>query len=454
MARCQRLCTFNSTTAQGRTRTQRSRPIFVGSSNVVSATPSKSPIFQWAILTTSVTSWPVAWRLEYGGLVHTRLPLFCRCCAGASPPPPHVELLNAVANVVGMLNPGGRRRWTGAPVRFFEGILGLAFDDGQEAGEGDDAPSRHTTTLHFKIARAHDMTGNLVPTVTCKSRYDDMLWSEPFRPFKDCPSGLSLSNIPKMKIKNLPEARMVMLESALNSSRFRVSTEEHKSNLRELRILQDGERHAFHWCDDGKFQCELEGFGESLSGDDDDDDDDDLLALEMPGEAPVTTVHGQRERRRLHKRGAAPAQTAVIVGNFIVFYVLPDPKARVKRRFGVGKVTRIIDQRSVEVHWWNSTDKTHFRGWKVWSGRGKSQAIQRHHIILARSEEHFFMAKRGSGRRSRGSAINLSLRPLINSGVHRMQANDGESGAAPDSDDEVLNFCQEDVALEEVEDFG
>ena len=84
-------------------------------------------------------------------------------------PSPQVEMLNTVANMVGMMNPSGSPHWSRSKARFFEGILALeSMTDAPLQQEG--VAARHTSTLHFCFKMSHDKANRLVPVVCTKSR--------------------------------------------------------------------------------------------------------------------------------------------------------------------------------------------------------------------------------------------------------------------------------------------
>ena len=78
---------------------------------------------------------------------------FLAVLKGCLSPTPLVELLDSVANTVGMLNPTSTPRWTDSKARYFEGMLALEVPK-------DDDPSvdTHTHTHSVTVSHAHTHT--------------------------------------------------------------------------------------------------------------------------------------------------------------------------------------------------------------------------------------------------------------------------------------------------------
>jgi hypothetical protein len=343
---------------------------------------------------------------------------FLEVLRGCVHPPPNVEVLDSVADVVGMLNPKRSTRWSGSRVHFFEGIMALEemLPEGEKVPDG--VSRRHTTTLHFLITRVLNAAGVMVPGVRTKPRFDKELWSEPFIPFKDCPSGLSLQNIPSMRRKPVLDLRLREIESGLLQCSFRISPAEHSANLVELAHLQDTGDRPFHWADGGRLRRE-DMFRARASGSNADAEAEEL-SLVMPEESVITTVHTMRVRRKRKHKGLAAPSTTILIGNFVAFFCLPDPTSAIKRHFGIGSVVRINKADStIVIKWWNSTSKKPFKGWRSWCGKGKNQEVAHADVIVCRSDNAFWHG----ASTTRGRTIARHSRDTIQRGVRTSRRN-------------------------------
>jgi hypothetical protein len=235
------------------------------------------------------------------------LPDFLEVLRGCVHPSPNVEVLNSVADTIGMLNPQRQPRWTGSKVYFFSGIMALesVLQDGEAPLEG--VAKRHTTTLHFLLTLGPNSAGTLVPVFKTKIRYDTPHWSEVFFPFKHVPSGLSAKNIPPMRRKPLPAARMKELEANLEACSYRISPSEQAANQTELEQLKDTTPRPLHWPQDGQFERELEIRDEVADRYGDDQEGAELQSIVMPAAAPMASQHEIRKRRKRRKRGTSHA---------------------------------------------------------------------------------------------------------------------------------------------------
>ena len=177
-------------------------------------------------------------------------------------------------------------------------------------------------------------------------------------------------------------------------------------------------------------------------------------ALAMPPVNPVTTVRDTRERRKRRKKvaGALVDQTGkqgtdIIIGRFVVFYILADPASNIKRNFSIGKVVKLVDDNTNQIAWLNNRSVHQYRGWKMYTGKGKKhQDIQKEHVIICRSgDDLWFQGKKKAG--ARGWTVRQTLKDKIQAGVEMIKS--GREWESEEEEDEER--CEEDAAAEELE---
>jgi hypothetical protein len=362
-------------------------------------------------------------------------------------------MVNCVADTVGMMNPNRTQRWTDSKVHFFSGILGL--DKVKVPAIVEGCSKRHTSTLHFKFSWQFNHGGQTVPAVSIKATHDAP-WSEVFFPFKEDPSGLSLADIPKMRLKPVAAVRLKEINDGLDSSQFRISVDDHHANTTEYEILKNKVSRAFHWPRGGKFQTEQEFTGAPAN-------DDGHAATtanqkdglnEMPPVSRVTSVHTTRVRRVLRNLGREDLpETDIIHGNLVVFY-LPDG---VDREFGIGRILATNDVSRISIRWWNNPTKNHNTGWRPYNAAGKHGEVLREHILFCRSLDNMFTPNSRTSRGRRGLTLMQGHKDRIKAGIHRVKAKI-ESSNSEEVNDEIpavflerKDQCEEDVGLQEVQ---
>ena len=395
-------------------------------------------------------------------------------CVGCITPRPRIENLNAVANTLGVLNPGGMQRWSGSPVSYMHGIMALQPLDSNELpgprpvpGEAAPLPAlpspdgfsppelvgkRQTTTLHFRIARAQNRDGNYVPVVTVKSYWNDPTWSEPHFIFKNYPSGLSFINFPDMTFKTLGAGRQEELRDGLQKSQRRVTPEEHAENMAEYESLVDPLPVKFHWQDGGRFACEAEMRARNVDVDVEANQDfladhleaygyggeaeDPGLEFDMPAENPITTEYNMTKRSRARKDGTFRATvTNIAIGRFVAFGIKWEGPEDKRQDFYIGLVQQLTfegDEETVVVKTWNSTKM--FGAYKPWNGADGVYTIPKDDVLICREKSQFLTS---------GRKIRADLHDKIRASLRAWQDNQDFVDSGDEAEDEELVAARE-----------